>query len=232
MNNRKNEFKNRELIRLQGSEKEIDSLVAEAVKCYQNNEFDKAIDLYLNAKKQLETLYKTSNLPRIKTKIDNCDLSISKAYYYWAQKIYFDAVKSANASDYEVAIEKCKKAIEVYPPCKEKMEKIIEKYELLREKTLTLDKIKANTKEDPAEVREKRRMGGRVGIKLQEDYKIVIIRVEQGRITVLLYKITENPAKLQTLTDHGADFTAARSRMHTQERIEFGNINMIFLCKR
>ena len=59
-----------------------------------------------------------------------------------------------------------------------------------------------------------------------------IIRVEQGRITVLLYKITENPAKLQTLTDHGADFTAARSRMHTQERIEFGNINMIFLCKR
>ena len=40
-----------------------------------------------------------------------------------------------------------------------------------------------------AEVREKRRMGGRVGIKLQEDYKIVIIRVEQGRITVLLYKI-------------------------------------------
>lgn len=156
LNNRKNEFKNRELIRLQGSEKEIDSLVAEAVKCYQNNEFDKAIDLYLNAKKQLETLYKTSNLPRIKTKIDNCDLSISKAYYYWAQKIYFDAVKSANASDYEVAIEKCKKAIEVYPPCKEKMEKIIEKYELLREKTLTLDKIKANTKEDPAEVREKR----------------------------------------------------------------------------
>ena len=156
LNDRKNEFKNRELIRLQGSEKEIDSLVAEAVKCYQNNEFDKAIDLYLNAKKQLETLYKTSNLPRIKTKIDNCDLSISKAYYYWAQKIYFDAVKSANASDYEVAIEKCKKAIEVYPPCKEKMEKIIEKYELLREKTLTLDKIKANTKEDPAEVREKR----------------------------------------------------------------------------
>ena len=156
LNNRKNEFKNRELIRLQGSEKEIDSLVAEAVKCYQNNEFDKAIDLYLNAKKQLETLYKTSNLPRIKTKIDNCDLSISKAYYYWAQKIYFDAVKSANASDYEVAIEKCKKAIEVYPPCKEKMEKIIEKYELLREKTLTLDKIKATTKEDPAEVSEKR----------------------------------------------------------------------------
>ena len=144
------------LYQAQGSEKEIDSLVAEAVKCYQNNEFDKAIDLYLNAKKQLETLYKTSNLPRIKTKIDNCDLSISKAYYYWAQKIYFDAVKSANASDYEVAIEKCKKAIEVYPPCKEKMEKIIEKYELLREKTLTLDKIKANTKEDPAEVREKR----------------------------------------------------------------------------
>ena len=156
LNDRKNEFKNRELIRLQGSEKEIDSLVAEAVKCYQNNEFDKAIDLYLNAKKQLETLYKSSNLPRIKAKIDNCDLSISKAYYYWAQKIYFDAVKSANASDYEVAIEKCRKAIEIYPPCKEKMEKIIEKYELLKEKTLTLDKIRANTKEDPAEAREKR----------------------------------------------------------------------------
>ena len=126
LSQRKNEFKNREFVRLQGSEKEIDRLVAEAVKFYQNDEFDKAIDLYLDAKGRLETLYRTSNLPRIKAKMDNCDLSISKAYYYWAQKIYFDAVKSAKVSDYDAAIEKCRKAIEIYPPCKEKMEKIIE----------------------------------------------------------------------------------------------------------
>ena len=156
LSDRKNEFKNREVIHRQGTEKECDELVAEAVKYYQNDEFDKAIDLYLNAKKQLETLYASSNLPRIKTKIDNCDLFISKAYYYWAQKIYFDAVKSADASEYEVAIEKCRKAMEIYPPCKEKMDKIIEKYELLRDKTLTLDKIKANTKEDPEDAKEKK----------------------------------------------------------------------------
>ncbi len=156
MSDRKNEFTNRERLRLQGSEKEVDSLVAEAVKCYQKDEFDKAIDLYLKAKKQLEELYQTSNLPRIKAKIDNCDLSVSKAYYYWAQKIYFDAVKSANASEYDVAIEKCRKAIEIYPPCKEKMEKIIEKYQLLKEKTETQEKIKANTQDDPEEVKEKR----------------------------------------------------------------------------
>lgn len=156
LSERKNEFKNREFVRLQGSEKEIDRLVAEAVKFYQNDEFDKAIDLYLDAKGRLETLYRTSNLPRIKAKMDNCDLSISKAYYYWAQKIYFDAVKSAKVSDYDAAIEKCRKAIEIYPPCKEKMEKIIEKYELLKGKTLAAEKIKSNTADDPDDLKEKR----------------------------------------------------------------------------
>ncbi len=137
----KNVFRSKEIVLLQSAEKKIDQTVADAVQAYQKDEFEKAIDLYLDAKKRLEELNESHPLPRLRDKIDNCALSISKAYYYWAQKIYFDAEKSAKAAEFDQAIDKCEKAIRIYPPCKEKMEKIIAQYRLMKEGVQNKEKV-------------------------------------------------------------------------------------------
>jgi type II secretory pathway component GspD/PulD (secretin) len=117
----------------QERETRINELVGEGVKLEMKQEYDMAIDKYLAAKKIADEVLKASpNMQIFKIKSDNCAAKIANAYFYWAQNYYKDAVKSANENDYDRAIEKCRKAIEIYPPCKEKMEKIIERYSLMK----------------------------------------------------------------------------------------------------
>ncbi len=151
----KNVFRSKEIILLQSTEKKIDQTVAEAVQAYQKDEFEKAIDLYLDAKKRLEALNESHPLPRLSAKIDNCALAISKAYYYWAQKIYFEAEKSAKVADFDSAIDKCEKAIRIYPPCKEKMEKIIAQYRAMKENAQDKEKV-AEANPNPQDIYDKR----------------------------------------------------------------------------
>ena len=113
-------------------EQKIDELVREGVKLEMKQDFDMAIDKYLAAKKLADEISEKSNVPSFKQRSDNCASKIANAYFYWAKNIYNDAVKSASEQDYDRAIEKCRKAIEIYPPCKEKMEKIIERYTLMK----------------------------------------------------------------------------------------------------
>ena len=146
----------REIIYFRSAEKDVDTLVTKAVADYRNGEFEKAISLYLKAKKQLLALrekmlrlegmsgeaaneylakYKEeTHIKRLNSKIKSCEAAVSKSYYYWAQSIYFEAEKSAKAADFDLAIDKCRKAYEVYPECKEEMEKTIARYQLLRQK--------------------------------------------------------------------------------------------------
>ena len=157
--------RDRELLLFKSEEKRIDKLVTEAVKDYRNSDFEVAIDKYLRARTALEELLskimrlegvsreKTGEyvdgfknvkyVERLRRKIKSCRQAVSKSYYYWAQSIYFEAEKSANTADFELAIEKCRNAIEVYPPCKKEMEKVIARYEKLRDKA----KTKADLKE-------------------------------------------------------------------------------------
>ncbi|MBQ6598784.1 MAG: tetratricopeptide repeat protein, partial [Lentisphaeria bacterium] len=117
----------------QEREKKIDELVTEGVKLEMKQDYDMAVDKYLDAKKIADEVLEASpNTPIFKIKSDNCASKIADAYFYWAQSYYKDAVKSANENDYDRAIDKCRKAIEIYPPCKEKMEKIIERYSLMK----------------------------------------------------------------------------------------------------
>lgn len=110
-------------------EQKIDELVREGVGLEMKQDFDMAVDKYLAAKKLADEIV---NVQSFKTRSDNCASKIANAYFYWAQNIYNDAVKSANEQDYDSAIDKCRKAIEIYPACKEKMEKIIERYTLMK----------------------------------------------------------------------------------------------------
>ena len=110
-------------------EQKIDELVREGDGLEMKQDFDMAVDKYLAAKKLADEIV---NVQSFKTRSDNCASKIANAYFYWAQNIYNDAVKSANEQDYDSAIDKCRKAIEIYPACKEKMEKIIERYTLMK----------------------------------------------------------------------------------------------------
>ena len=116
----------------QSREKEIDALVGEGVKLEMKQDYDMAIDKYLAAKKIADEVLASASIPSFKLRSEQCASKIANAYFYWAQNLYNDAVKSASEQDYDRAIEKCRKAIEIYPDCKEKMEKIIERYTLMK----------------------------------------------------------------------------------------------------
>ena len=113
-------------------EQKIDQLVGEGVKLEMKQDYDMAIDKYLAAKKIADEILAVSSIPSFKMRSEQCASKIANAYFYWAQSLYKDAVKSASEQDYDRAIEKCRKAIEIYPDCKEKMEKIIERYSLMK----------------------------------------------------------------------------------------------------
>ncbi|MBE6371522.1 MAG: tetratricopeptide repeat protein [Lentisphaerae bacterium] len=117
----------------QEREAKIKELVTEGVQLQMKQDYDMAIDKYLAAKKIADDVLAVApTAQRFKDISDKCAAKIADAYFYWAQSYYKDAVKSANENDYDLAIEKCRKAIEIYPPCKEKMEKIIERYSLMK----------------------------------------------------------------------------------------------------
>ena len=142
-------------ISYQEREKQIDTLVREGIQLELKKDFDKAIDKYLEAKKIADELFEAAAMPSFKSRSEHCASKISNAYFYWASSIYQDALKSASDADYDSAIDKCRKAIEIYPPCKEKMEKIIEQYSKMKAGAQYRKKIK-DTDPTPAEIREKR----------------------------------------------------------------------------
>ncbi|MBO4304503.1 MAG: hypothetical protein J6A21_07955 [Lentisphaeria bacterium] len=166
----------KELIMLKAAEKNIDDLVSRAVTEYRNGEFEKAIAMYLDAKKRLLSLRSSilrleglggealdskvaayreqKHIKRLDGKIASCNVAISRAYYYWAQAIYFDAEKSASAADFDLAISTCRKAYEIYPACKEEMEKVIARYQLLREKAAERSAVESTTS-NAEEIRKK-----------------------------------------------------------------------------
>ena len=110
-----NTARERELLRYKTIEKDIDNTVRQAAVYYKNSDFEKAIDLYLNARKKLESLRKDvlslegldaaavsdyvashsgeKRVQKLEKRIDFCNEQISRSYYYWAQAIYFEAEK-------------------------------------------------------------------------------------------------------------------------------------------
>ena len=100
-----------------------------AAKAYQIGQYQKAIDLYLQAIKVFDKL---GDEPTVLKKKENCKLAISKAYYYWAEKLYFDAQASADAKRYDQAIKLCENAAEMWPGAKPRMEEAIARFKKLK----------------------------------------------------------------------------------------------------
>ena len=107
-----------------------DQLARNAAKAYQSGAYQQAVELYRQARAVLQKLPGDAEIQR---KIENCGQAISSCYYYWAEKLYFDAQSSADAKQYEQAIEHCKKAAEVWPASKKRMDEMIARFTKLRD---------------------------------------------------------------------------------------------------
>ena len=119
-----------------------DELVQKAATAYKSADYEKAKDLYLAAIKKLEAL--SSRNPALKKKVAICKEAIAKCYFYWADQLYFEAWEAAGKQQYDVAIAKCRKAAEIQPSYKKKMDAAIEKIQKLQKSQAYV----ANTQED------------------------------------------------------------------------------------
>ena len=105
-----------ELIARQAMERNADELQKKANSAFQHEEYDVAVDTYIDVLKLLEEDVVNGEVPETsKRKIAEVKNMISQSYYFWAQKIFNEAEKTAQIGLYDEAIEKCEEAIKVYP---------------------------------------------------------------------------------------------------------------------
>ena len=120
------------------SEQEIearaDKATTEANDAFVKNQYKEAVDKYLEAIKLMKQISDENN-SFFKKRIDRCKEQISKAYFYWSMDISLEADKLGHAKEYKEAIELCRKAIEIYPPCKKKMDERIASFERMQKTT-------------------------------------------------------------------------------------------------
>jgi type II secretory pathway component GspD/PulD (secretin)/prefoldin subunit 5 len=124
-----NEEVGKEIIYREANEALADELVKQANEAYSKSEFDKAVEKYIETK---TVLAKMGDSSYVKNKIEKCDKAISSCYYYWSQKLAKQAEDKVKAKEYDEAMKLCRKAIEIYPPSKEKMQELIERYEKMQ----------------------------------------------------------------------------------------------------
>lgn len=111
-------------------EGDADTLVKKAVQAYQTGSFEEAIEYYIAAKKQLEKVAPRSK--EISEKIQSCEIAISRCYFNWAEKLYYQALETAELKKYDEAIAICEKAIEIWPAGKKKLQATIEKIKRMK----------------------------------------------------------------------------------------------------
>ncbi len=120
------------------SEQEIetraDKAMTEANDAFVKSQYKDAVDKYLEAIKLMKQISDDEN-SFFKKRIDRCKEQISKAYFYWSMDISLEADKLGHAKEYKEAIELCKKASEIYPPCKNKMDERIATFERMQKTT-------------------------------------------------------------------------------------------------
>ena len=122
-----------ELIERQALLRNADELQKKANSAFQHEDYDVAVDSYLDVLKLLESEVVEGEVPEAnKRKIAEVKNMISQSYYFWAQKIFSEAEKTAQIGLYDEAIEKCEEAIKVYPLSEPIMRKTIDEYTIMK----------------------------------------------------------------------------------------------------
>ncbi|MDD3155542.1 MAG: hypothetical protein PHS41_11815 [Victivallaceae bacterium] len=125
----------------QEAETKTNLVVREANRLFELGEYQKAIDLYISAKKSLGEF----GTDAFQKQIEYCEEQIGKSYYYMALDALKKADEHSQVNDYDEAIKLCKQAIEMYPPCEEVMNKRIKRYEQFRETAVDRGNTSTNT---------------------------------------------------------------------------------------
>ncbi|MCF7855341.1 MAG: hypothetical protein K9N51_11135 [Candidatus Pacebacteria bacterium] len=99
--------------------------VEQAVEAYTKNEFEQAIELYKAARKKLE---KAGKAPRIQQQLQDIDEAIGSVYTDWADHLAQRGAELAKTENFDEAIDKIRKAIELKPDEREKYNQLILRY--------------------------------------------------------------------------------------------------------
>ena len=106
--------------------------VAEANQLFLQERYKEACAIYIDAKKLLNELNKSSIEKSFQDKIAECDRQIELCYYEMANQALAKADASIAVNDYDEAIRLCREAAEKYPACKPVMDKKIARYTEIR----------------------------------------------------------------------------------------------------
>ena len=122
-----------ELIARQAQQRNADELQRKASSAFEHEDYDVAVDAYVDVLKILESEVVNGEIPEAnKRKIAEVKNMISQSYYFWARKIFNEAEKTAQIGLYDEAIEKCEEAIKVYPLSEPIMRKTIDEYLIMK----------------------------------------------------------------------------------------------------
>ena len=97
-----------------------------------HGKYKQAIDEYLLAVKVFKTIG-IGKRNSFEKNIKYCEEQVYQCYYYWSMDVVAKVEKKSFAKDYTEAIKLCNKAVEIYPPCRKKMDKKIKQLTILRD---------------------------------------------------------------------------------------------------
>jgi Bacterial type II and III secretion system protein len=116
----------------QQKEAEAEKHVSKAKDFFISSKYKQAIDEYLLAARILKTIG-VGKKDIFKDKVKYCEEQVYQCYYYWAMDVIAKVEKKSFSKDYAEAIRLCRKASEIYPPCKKKMDDKIKKFTILKD---------------------------------------------------------------------------------------------------
>lgn len=116
----------------QQKEAKAEDIIRSAKDSFVRGKYKQAIDQYLEAVDILQTIGFSGESDAFSKKISYCKEQIYQCYYYWAMELVEKVEDKSFGKDYAEAIELCKKAAEIYPPCKNEMDKKIAGFTILK----------------------------------------------------------------------------------------------------
>ncbi|NOY75245.1 MAG: hypothetical protein GXP32_05575 [Kiritimatiellaeota bacterium] len=114
-----------EIVSREKQEANADQLVNQARKAFETNEFERSVNLYLQASELLKVISNAS--PYIQRKLKKINTNLAMVYYYWARHLYTQALEDSEMRRYDEAIGKCKDVLKMDSTMTSKVERLVKR---------------------------------------------------------------------------------------------------------